>query len=508
VTVSVTPSVTDVAVGDTIVVTASSNLGIPLYTLNIIDSNTDAIQDQADPIFTPAQPAPISTSSGSVSWTLQAARAGTVRFAVSVNGEIFDPTCSCFFFTNGSATSVPVTVSSGPTPTLTLVMNGPTAVNSSETFSVTVVAQNVPSPGLYGVQVEIDYDPALISAGNLQVNPAFSYTLFSDTDNTLGRIRVVASRQGNVSGLTGEVSLFTFDATTANTSGVTTLTFAEAKIGDSQAQAFNAVSQNYSVSIGGPATPEPTTTPTPTPATPAPETPTSTPETPTPTPETPTPTPTPATPAPETPTTTPETPTPAPETPAPTPTPATPVPETPTSTPETPTTTPETPTPTPAAGTPTPTPSSPTPGPNSATVSGQVILPGRAGSDWSGATVTLSGALSMSTFTTGSFSFTDVPEGTYPTVTADAPGFLPAVCDTLTVSGPEEFLNIIMLLSGDVNDDGAVDALDATSIGVSFGLTGPDLPADINRDGEVDVFDLILVSLNFGQTGPQVWDCQ
>jgi hypothetical protein len=43
-------------------------------------------------------------------------------------------------------------------------------------------------------------------------------------------------------------------------------------------------------------------------------------------------------------------------------------------------------------------------------------------------------------------------------------------------------------------------------VGVSFGNSGPDLPADINQDGLVDIFDIILVSVNFGQ-GPQVWNC-
>jgi hypothetical protein len=39
-----------------------------------------------------------------------------------------------------------------PTGTIDLVMNGPAAVANGDTFSVTVVAQHVPDPGLYGVQ--------------------------------------------------------------------------------------------------------------------------------------------------------------------------------------------------------------------------------------------------------------------------------------------------------------------------------------------------------------------
>jgi hypothetical protein len=66
----------------------------------------------------------------------------------------------------------------------------------------------------------------------------------------------------------------------------------------------------------------------------------------------------------------------------------------------------------------------------------------------------------------------------------------------------------VSLLSGDVNDDGTINIIDGTTVGVGFGTTGPGLPEDINRDGEVDIFDIILVSVNFGQTGPQSWTCQ
>ncbi|NJN93607.1 MAG: hypothetical protein HC875_05685 [Anaerolineales bacterium] len=97
--------------------------------------------------------------------------------------------------------------------------------------------------------------------------------------------------------------------------------------------------------------------------------------------------------------------------------------------------------------------------------------------------------------------------GTHSSITADAPGYLPAVCTAPTITAPETTLSNIALLSGDVNDDALVNITDATTIGVFFGKTGPDLQADINRDQEVDILDLILVTINFGQ-GPQVWSCQ
>jgi hypothetical protein len=99
-----------------------------------------------------------------------------------------------------------------------------------------------------------------------------------------------------------------------------------------------------------------------------------------------------------------------------------------------------------------------------------------------------------------------VPAGTYTSLTADAPGYLPAICNSPTITAPLTTMASIALLSGDVNDNGIVNIEDATAVGVSFGATGSGLAEDINRDGEVDIFDIILVSVNFGQ-GSQTWVC-
>jgi hypothetical protein len=356
-------------------------------------------------------------------------------------------------------------------------MNGPAAVNAGDTFSVTVVAQNVPSPGLYGVQFEINYNPALISASNLQPNSAFNYVLFDDADNTIGRIRLVASRQGNVPGLTGNVDLLTFDAT-ANAAGIATLTFANEKIGDPQAQAFNVVSQSYTVSISGTVTPEPTTTLTPTATLTTTATPTAT-TRPT---ETPTPTAT------------------ATATATQTPTATLTATATPTGTITRPT---DTPTPT-ATATPTPATVTPTPG-GDATVSGQVTLQGLATGSWDGSSVTIndSGQNAPTDFN-GSFSIANVTTGAHSSITADAVGYLPAVCTAPTVTAPQTLLATVNLLSGDLNDDNTINITDATAIGVAFGTSDP--AADLNQDGVVDILDIILVSVNFGQ-GSQVWVC-
>jgi outer membrane biosynthesis protein TonB len=359
-------------------------------------------------------------------------------------------------------------------------------VEVSETFSVTVIARDVPEPGLYGVQFEVHYDPALISAGNLQVNPDFEFVVIQDTNNVSGTITLVASRQGDVPSLLGDVNLLTFDAT-AIMSGTVTFTFEGEQIGDSAANAFDTVTENYEVAIGQAPTPEPTDEPTPEPT-----------DEPTPEPtDEPTPEPT-------------DEPTPEP-TDEPTPEPTDePTPE-PTDEP-TPEPTDE-PTPEPTDE-PTPEPTDePTPEPELASVSGQVILAGRAGNDWSDAVVTVENGsvFSDTTDATGEFSIADVPIGLYGAITADAAGYLPAACISPTVTISETVLNTVSLLSGNIIDEPpappTIDVADATAVGASFGATGPDLAADINRDQIVNIFDVILVSVNYGQVGPQTWDC-
>jgi hypothetical protein len=115
-------------------------------------------------------------------------------------------------------------------------------------------------------------------------------------------------------------------------------------------------------------------------------------------------------------------------------------------------------------------------------------------------------AQNATTDANGGFSIANVTTGAHSSITADAVGYLPAVCTAPTVTAPETVLATINLLSGDLNGDNTINITDATAIGVAFGTSGPNLPADLNQDGVVDILDIILVSVNFGQ-GSQVWVC-
>lgn len=374
-----------------------------------------------------------------------------------------------------SPTSEP-TIEPTPTPSpVTLVISGPASVAAGATFDLVVEAQGIEGTGLYGMQFEVDFDPDLIMVQNLEVNTNLAYIVKDEVDDVSGKMSVAASRRGKLAGLTGNAILLNFEAVAAETPGTVTFTLANAKIGNPQAKPFEITLQSHTVTIAdAPA-----------------RTPTVVADTPTPVPDTPT----------DTPTTIAATPTATSDAPTSTAIPGTPTP-TITSPSNTPTGEPTMPIATP--GTPT---STATPDLDTAPVSGHIILASRFDDDWSGTMVTIDDtAQSDTTDLDGNFAIAAVTVGAHTSITADAPGYLPAVCSSPTVAAPETNLPPVMLLGGDANDDDVIDVGDATMVGVTYGTSGPNLPADINRDGVVDIFDVILVSVNFGQ-GVQAWDC-
>ncbi len=167
--------------------------------------------------------------------------------------------------TPGTETPAPTgTPVSSPTPDrpIQLVFVGPEMVNSGDTFVVDVRAQDVTGLGLYGAQLDVNYDPALISAADLQINPDLTFVVLDEVDNVTGKITFLASRQGQVPGLLDDVTLFGFDATAIGSSGTVTFTVTGERIGDPIARSFDIVKQPYPVTIL-PATGTPSVTETP-----------------------------------------------------------------------------------------------------------------------------------------------------------------------------------------------------------------------------------------------------
>jgi hypothetical protein len=136
-----------------------------------------------------------------------------------------------------------------------------------------------------------------------------------------------------------------------------------------------------------------------------------------------------------------------------------------------------------------------TPTPGNATVFGSVAL--QANSNHGGVTVTLApGGRQVTTANNGSFSFANVPAGTY-TLRAFAPGFV-GNQRTVTVSTNGN-VNVqkTTLRGGDANDDGGVTIVDISAIVADFG--GPPRRGwtDVNRSGTVDIVDVNIAVANF-----------
>jgi glucose/arabinose dehydrogenase len=104
----------------------------------------------------------------------------------------------------------------------------------------------------------------------------------------------------------------------------------------------------------------------------------------------------------------------------------------------------------------------------------------------------------------GAFSFTAVPLGVQ-TLRLSAPQHLTLERAVIVeTDGQTVTLDNTVLLAGDADGNGLIDALDATLIGANFDVSVPPAPAnaDMNADGLVNITDLVLVGSNFGLTAP------
>ncbi len=109
------------------------------------------------------------------------------------------------------------------------------------------------------------------------------------------------------------------------------------------------------------------------------------------------------------------------------------------------------------------------------------------------------------TVSDGVFSLlTSQGEGFY-TLTASRVGYLSAQSSTpiQVTLGRSVAVAPVVLLGGDVNNDGSIDVRDLAFIAWHFDQY--DAAADINDDGEVDISDLTITAGNYGQRGPTAW---
>lgn len=104
----------------------------------------------------------------------------------------------------------------------------------------------------------------------------------------------------------------------------------------------------------------------------------------------------------------------------------------------------------------------------------------------------------------GSFSFADVPAGSY-VLLVSAPEHL-ALVYNITVAGDGAPINLgtQTFVTGDTDNNQTVDLGDAALISANFDQAVPPAPeaADLNHDGQIDISDLVSIGVNFGLSGP------
>ena len=114
---------------------------------------------------------------------------------------------------------------------LTVKVVGPTSVAVGDTFTVDVVAENIPDPGIFGYQFVLNWDSAVFSVASATTNSDFSILAVNNQgENTY---EIAASREGDVPDLTGPLTLLSLEleANTVTDPDSSTLSLTGVKLG-------------------------------------------------------------------------------------------------------------------------------------------------------------------------------------------------------------------------------------------------------------------------------------
>ncbi len=305
-----------------------------------------------------------------------------------------------------STTEPTATATDEPTDIFVFRVEGPSTVTVGDTFDISIIAKNIPDPGIFGEQFELTWNETAVSPVNdtLSLNDSFSLQVQRDIGTS--QLILAASRQGDVDDISGDVTLltWTFRANAETGLDVTTFSLGDWKFGRKGGVAVS-VDQvvDLTVTIEGAAI---------------------------------------------------------------------------------------------AAG--------------DGDIVGNVTGEGRANDNQAGLEVTITDNTAKDvTDDTGDFWINNAPSYTY-SITANSAGFLAATCtDATHVTGTVTVLNDVVLLAGDIDNDGVIGIADAAAIGAVFGSTDANEVANLNADEKVDILDLILMAANYEQTSEaNAWRCQ
>jgi hypothetical protein len=133
------------------------------------------------------------------------------------------------FHTAIDESNAPFTIAAPPENSISL--RGPTVVKTGQAFEVTVQANNITEPGLFGAQFKLNFDPALLQAASIRIHPDLDLVVEDSIDNQSGQLSVIASRSGQVNNLTGDFPLATVTFTAPQAAGQAELWLSDAGAG-------------------------------------------------------------------------------------------------------------------------------------------------------------------------------------------------------------------------------------------------------------------------------------
>ncbi len=118
-----------------------------------------------------------------------------------------------------------------PPPDNSISLVGSPTVEPGQTFQVDVVANRVTEPGLFGIQLKLDFNPVMAQAATIQANPSLNLVVDNTVNNAAGQISFIASRTGRVANLTDQITLATLTLTAGQDTGQLDLTLRDVVAG-------------------------------------------------------------------------------------------------------------------------------------------------------------------------------------------------------------------------------------------------------------------------------------
>ncbi len=154
--------------------------------------------------------------------------------------ETVEPTATTTVEATATATTEPTTeptatatATDEPTADFIVEVEGPSTVTVGDTFDVSVVAKNVPDPGIFGYQFEFNWDDTVVSPVDDTLSLNDSFGLQAQRDISTDQLSLAVSRQGDVDDLGGDLTLltWTFQADAVTDPDATTFSLSDWKFG-------------------------------------------------------------------------------------------------------------------------------------------------------------------------------------------------------------------------------------------------------------------------------------